>query len=113
MQVMLHAPRMYSYARHARRDYFSPLSGEVGHRGKIVPGSAGAIPVHADHVQLVLLELLWRFRARRKVPVEFYSQLTGKENKHFSNSRSLTLCTVIGCAPTRHGRGMQGTIEEF
>ena len=54
---------------------------------------------------VVLLELLWGSRARRKVPVEFYSQLTGRENKHFSNSRSLTLCTVIGCAPTRQGRG--------
>ena len=56
---------------------------------------------------LVLLELLWGSRARRKVPVEFYSQLTGRENKHFSNSRSLTLCTVIGCAPTRQGRGRE------
>ena len=49
--------------------------------------------------------VLWGSRARRKVPVGFYSQLTGRENKHFSNSRSLTLCTVIGCAPTRQGRG--------
>ena len=47
---------------------------------------------------LDLLELLWRSRARRKVPVEFYSQLTGRENK---------LCTVIGCAPTRQGRGRE------
>ena len=54
---------------------------------------------------LVLLELLWGSRARRKVPVDFYSQLSGRENKHFSNSRSLTLRTVIGCAPTRQGRG--------
>ena len=51
--------------------------------------------------------LLWGSRARRKVPVEFYSQLTGRENKHFSNSRSLTLHTVIGCAPTRQGRGRE------
>ena len=56
---------------------------------------------------LVLLELLWGSRARRKVPVDFYSQLSGRENKHFSNSRSLTLCTVIGCAPTRQGRGRE------
>ena len=56
---------------------------------------------------LALLELPWGSRAPRKVPVEFYSQLTGRENKHFSSSRSLTLRTVIGCAPTRQGRGRE------
>ena len=86
---------------------FFTVTTDPGHRGKIVPGSAGAIPVHADHVQLVLFELLWGSRARRKVPVEFYTQLTGRENKHFSNSRSLTLRTVIGCAMTRQGRGRE------
>ena len=83
------------------------MSGEVGHRGKIVPGSAGGAKTLCDHVLLVCREHLWGSRARRKVPVEFYSQLTGKENKHFSNSRSLTLRTVISCAPTRQGRGRE------
>ena len=83
------------------------MSGEVGHRGKIVPGSAGGAKTLCDHLLLVCREHLWGSRARRKVPVEFYSQLTGRENKHFSNSRSLTLCTVIGCAPTRQGRGRE------
>ena len=82
------------------------MSGEVGHRGKIVPGSAGAIPVHADHVQLVLLELLWGSRARRKVPVEFYTQLNRRENKHFSSHsvsdagrylRTAPYCSVLVC----------------
>ena len=83
------------------------MTSEVGHLAKIVPRSAGDAKTLRDHVQLVLLELLWGSRARRKVPVEFYSQLTGRENKHFSNSRSLTLRTVIGCAPTRQGRGRE------
>ena len=43
----------------------------------------------------------------KKVPVQFYSQLNGRENKHFSNSGSLTPCAVIGCAPTRQGRGRE------
>ena len=84
-----------------------PRFGHGGHRGKIVPSRTGAPECFRGCVQLVLLELLWGSRARRKVPVEFYSQLTGRENKHFSNSRSLTLCTVIGCAPTRQGRGRE------
>ena len=56
---------------------------------------------------LFAVSVLWGSRARRKVPVEFYTQLSGRENKHFSNSRSLTLRTVIGCAPTRQGRGRE------
>ena len=81
------------------------MSGKVGHRGKIFPRAAGGAKTLCDHVLLVCRERLWGSRARRKVPVEFYSQLSGRENKHFSNSRSLTLCIVIGCAPTRQGRG--------
>ena len=51
------------------------------------------------------MSVLWGSRARWKVPVEFYSQLSRRENKHFSNSPSLTLRTAIGCAPTKQGRG--------
>ena len=83
------------------------MSGKVGHRGKIFPRAAGGAKTLCDHVLLVCRERLWGSRARRKVPVEFYTQLSGRENKHFSNSRSLTLRTVIGCAPTRQGRGRE------
>ena len=51
--------------------------------------------------------LLWGSRAQRKVPVEFYIQLTGRENKHFPNSRSRTLCTASSRARTRRIRGRE------
>ena len=58
-------------------------------------------------MQLVLLGRLWGFRARQKVPVEFYSQLTGRENKDISNSRSRTLSSARSCAPITGGRDRQ------
>ena len=69
---------------------------------KNVHGAVGAKTLH--HPVLLVRPEPPMGIPRRKVLVEFYSQLSGRENKHFSNSRSLTLCTVIGCAPTRQGR---------
>ena len=64
VQLVLHAPTGYVRGRCVARDYFSPVSSKVGHRGKIVPGSAGAVPVPAHPVLLGLLGLLWGSRAR-------------------------------------------------
>ena len=77
------------------------------HLGKIVPGSAGAAQTLPQHMRLVLPELLWGSRALQKVPVEFYIQMNGRENKHFPNSRSRTLCTASSCARTREIRGRE------
>ena len=33
--------------------------------------------------------------------------MNGRENKHFPNSRSRTLCTASSCARTRHIRGRE------
>ena len=48
------APAQGLRGRRAARDYFSTVSSEVGHRGKIVPGSAGGAKALHD---LVLLDL--------------------------------------------------------
>ena len=65
VQVMLHAPREARRGARATREDFSPVSGKVGHRGKIFPRAAGAAKTLRDHVLLVCRERLWGFRARR------------------------------------------------
>ena len=104
---MLHAPREEATLRRARRDYFGAVRNRICDHTKIVRGRTALGCRGGEGVSRPQRERLWGFRARRKVPVGFYSQLSGRENKHFSNSRSLTLRTVIGCAPTRQGRGRE------
>ena len=50
---------------HASWGDFSPVTSEIGHRGKIFPRAAGAAKTLRDHVLLVCRERLWGFRARR------------------------------------------------
>ena len=83
------------------------MTNTFSHRTIVCRLAGGRAVLCCRCTSLVLLELLWGSRARQKVPVGFYTQLTGRENKHFSISRSLTLRTVIGCAPTRQGRGRE------
>ena len=72
---------------------------------KNLPVALSPPPRGGEGVSQMCPGLLWGSRAQRKVPVEFYIQMSGRENRHFANTRSRTLCTARSCARTRRIRG--------